>query len=342
MWDHLLNIGILPRRSDINKPGARPGVAAPPSGGYGPRVPPTLSAALGLGLRALAAEVWLLAGGLAVALGRRVLLWPAVAAAWALVAEAAALAQRARPLDPFAAVGGVLATVTSPRFLAIVGGLWIAGALLSAALRVAWLSGALPVLGGALAGDAGGPPRFAAGVAFGLPRVLATVGLAVLADLAAGLLAGGVGLGAAVLGARAEGTRAAALLAAAAALGLVLALVVLAISSVVGDAAVARAALRQEGPGEAFLAAARRFLLRPGTFVLAALAAGFAAAAGVAAVESLGSGVVALAPGGAPALVLGGPAALVSLAGMAVAVAIDLAWLGTVAALACAEDRRSS
>jgi len=136
-------------------------------------VPPTFGAALGLGLSAFRREAWLLAPGLAVAIARRALTWPALVIAWVLVARGAILSLSRSPLDPGAAAQGALATATSPRFLALVGGLWLAGLLCGAALRIVWLAGALPTLGAAAAG-VGGAPRFAAGVAYGTPRVLGT------------------------------------------------------------------------------------------------------------------------------------------------------------------------
>ena len=42
---------------------------------------------------------------------------------------------------------------------------------------------------------------------------------------------------------------------------------------------------------------------------------------------------------GAPALVLVGPNLMLAAAGAAVAAAVDLAWLGTLSALACADAR---
>lgn len=297
-------------------------------------MPPTLGTALALGLRALSRETSLLAGGVTVAFARRLLLWPAAAAAWALLFAAAAHAARAHPLDPLAALDAVAAAATSPRFLATVGGLWLAGLLLGAALRVAWLSGALPTLAGALASGDGAPPRFAVGVAFGYPRVVAAAALAFVAEASGGLFAAALGLGAAQVSARAFDAGGSLLLAAAVALGLTLAVAVPVTISVVGDVAVARAAIRQDGPAEAFAGATRRFLKTPGTFVLAALVFAVAGLAGPAAVTVFGNALTVLAPEG-PALVRAGPAAVLALASLVVTAAIDLVWLGTVAALAC-------
>jgi len=127
-------------------------------------------------------------------------------------------------------------------------------------------------------------------------------------------------------------------LAAATALALVLALAVPLALGALADAAVARAALRGEGPGAAFAGATRRFLGRPGTFVIAALGFGLAGFIGPAAVETMGSVATGFAPGVSP-LVLAGPALMAAAAATLVSATVDLGWLGTVAALACARDR---
>ncbi|ACL65577.1 conserved hypothetical protein [Anaeromyxobacter dehalogenans 2CP-1] len=299
-------------------------------------MPPTLGSALSLGVRALFREAWLVAPGLAVAGLRRALGWPALAFAWAILAEAAFQAARAAPLDPFAPVRGMAAVAGAPRALGIAGGLWLAGRVAGALLRVAWLAGALPALGSAMGGERGGPDRFAAGVAYRLPRVLATALLGLVAEVSGGLFAAALALGTLRL-AGAGGGPGAAPLAAAAALALTLAVAVPVALSVAVDAAVARAAVLDEPAGAAFAGAARRLLARPGTFVLAALAFGVAGALAPALVEGLGGalpGAVAAGPGLA---VAGATVMLVAAAG--VSAAVDLAWLGTVAALACAEER---
>jgi len=300
-------------------------------------VPPTLGAALTLGLSAFRREAWLVAPGLAVALLRRALAWPALVVGWILVARGAALALSRRPLDPGAALEGAFATATSTRFLALVGGLWLAGLLCGALLRVVWLAGALPTLGAAASG-AGRTPRFAAGVAYGTPRVLGTAALGLVLDLGASLFAAALALASLHVTLHAAGGGGSAPLAAAVAAALTLAIGVPLALSVVADAAVARAALRAEGPGAAFAAAARRFLARPGTFVLGAMIFGGVAGIAPATVEAFG-GVATGFARGAPALVLLGPNLMLAVAGAAVAAAVDLAWLGTLAALVCAEER---
>jgi hypothetical protein len=298
-------------------------------------MPPSLFAAAGLGLRALAREPWLLAVGIVVALARRAALWPAWAVAGVLVVRAALAALSRDPLDPGAPAEGVLAVLAAPRFLALVAGLWLAGAALGAAVRVAYLAGALPSLAGAMAGVPG--PRFAAGVAFGFPRVLATAGLGLVLEVAGALFGWTLALAAGVVTARAAAQGGSPLLAAAVAAALTLALAVPLALSAVADAAVARAALRQEGPGAAFAAGGARFLARPGTFLLAALAFGLVGAAAPGAVEAAGGIVTGFAQGSSPALALG-PNLMLAVLAAAVAAGIDLAWLGTVAALAAAEQ----
>jgi hypothetical protein len=298
-------------------------------------VPPSFGAALGLGLSAFRREPWLLAPGLLVALARRALTWPAIVVAWTLVARGALLAFSQRPLDPSAAIGGALAVLGSPRFLGLVGALWLAGVLLGAALRVVWLAGALPTLGGAAAGPVGAP-RFAAGVAFGTPRVLGTALLGFLVDLSASLFAFTLALASLWITVHAAGGRGSAALAAAVAGALTLAVAVPLALAVVAEAAVARAAVLLEGPGAAFAAAARRFLARPGTFVLAAMIFGVVGAVAPAVVEAFG-GVATGFARGAPAVVLLGPNLMLAVAGAAIAAAVDLAWLGTLAAMSCAE-----
>ncbi|WP_242344045.1 hypothetical protein [Anaeromyxobacter terrae] len=298
-------------------------------------MPPTFGAALGLGLSALRREAWLLAPGLVVAIARRALTWPALVVAWTLVVRGALLALSHRPLDPGAAIAGAVATATSPRFLALVVGLWLAGALCGAALRVVWLAGALPTLAGAAAREPRAP-RFAAGVAYGTPRVLATALLGLVLDLAAGLFAVTLAIAALRITLQAAGGHGSAALAFAVAAALTLAIAVPLALSVVADAAVARAALRAEGPGSAFASAARRFLARPGTFVLAAMVFGFIASLAPATVEAFGGAATGFVRD-APALVLAGPNLMLAVAAAGVAAAVDLAWLGSLAALVCAD-----
>jgi hypothetical protein len=298
-------------------------------------MPPSLLAAVALGLRAAFREPWLLAVGLLVALARRAAAWPAFVVAWAVLARSVVLALSRGPLSPAAPVEGVLAVIGAPRFVALIAGLWLVGVAVGAALRVAFLSGALPTLGAAQAGAPG--PRFATGIAYGFPRVLGAAALGVVLDLTGGLFGLTLALAAARITGSANARGGSALLAAAVAMALVLALAVPLALSAVADAAVARAAVRGDGPAQAFVAGGARFLARPGSFLLGALV--FGAVAAVVPVLVTGAGSVATgfaSTGGA--LVLLGPQLMIAAVGAAVAAGIDLVWLGTVAALACGEE----
>jgi hypothetical protein len=300
-------------------------------------MPPSLGVALGLALRGVVREAWLVAVGLAVGVLRRLLVLAAAVYAWAFLLKAAILAVGARPLDPFAPLAAVLAAATSPRFLLVALGLWAAGVLAGAVLRVAFLSGAAPVLAAAMAGAPSGSGGFVAGVAYGAPRVIGAALLGLIAELGGGLFAVALVVGAV----RVAGAQASPLLAAPVALALTLALAVpLALSAGV-DAAVARAAVTGEGPLQAFAAATRRFLRRPGAFLLGALGAGLAGATIPAAVEAMGDAIAGLAPRAPPSVLLG-PTLMMATLALAVAAAVDLAWLGTVSVLACGEERRAN
>jgi hypothetical protein len=288
---------------------------------------------VGLAIRAVFREAWLVAPGLALAILRRLLSMPAHAFVWAIVLRAALLGMRERPLDPVAPLAGALAAVTSPRFLAIAAGLALASALASAALRILFVAGAAPVLAARMAGAPVGAAGFASGAVWGLPAVLATAALGFVAEVAAG----GFGL-ALVLGVVSVSLSAPApLVAIPVALALTLAFAVPVAISAVVDAAVARAGVTGEGPLAAFAAATRRFVSRPGAFLLGALAFAFAGALAPAAVEALGNGFTALAPTRPELLV--GPGLMLAALAAAIAAVVDLAWLGTVSVLACGEDR---
>jgi hypothetical protein len=296
-------------------------------------VPPRFAAAVGQGLRAALREAWLVPVGAVVSFARRAALWPAFAVLGAVVLRAAASSLAASPLDPVAPVRGALLALASPRLEALVLGLALAGALLAAALRVAWLSGALPTLGLALSG-APRAPRFATGIAYGLPRVLAAAVLGLVAETGAAAFAATLGIAALGTAARLPRTGAGPAVAAACSFALVLATAVLVLASVAADAAVARAALRGEGPARALAGAVRRLLARPGSLVLAALV--FAAAGVVAglSVEGVGGAILGFARGVSPSLLVGPNLMLRALAAL-VAAALDVWWLATVASLVC-------
>jgi hypothetical protein len=327
-----LNVGILPLCSE-GKDSDGP-LPSPP-------VPPTFAAAVGQGLRAAVREAWLVPVGAVLGVARRAALWPAFAVLAAVVLRAAVSSLvPATPLDPAAplrgALGGALLALASPRLHALLAGLALSGALLGAAVRVAWLSGALPTLGLALSG-APRAPRFASGVAYGLPRVLAAASLGLVAELGAAAFAGTLALAALRVATRLPRAGAAPAIAAACALVLVIAAAAPIVAGAAADAAVARAALRGEGAARAFAGAVRRLVARPGSFVLAAL--GFTVAAFVAplSLEGVGSAVLGFA-GDAPAALLAGPHLMLRALAALVAAALDVWWLATVAALACGGD----
>lgn len=299
-------------------------------------MPPTLLAAVSLGLRATFREPWLLAVALVVGLARRASAWPALVVGWTIVARSVLGTLARHPLSPRAGIEAAIGVATSPRVLALVAGLWAAGVALGAMLRVAFLAGALPTLAAAQAGAPG--PRFAVGVAYRFPRVLGAAALGAVLDLSGGVFGAVLALGAARITTSATGRGASPLLAATVALALVLALAVPLALSVVADAAVARAAVSGDRPGRAFVEGGGRFLARPGSFLLGAMAFGVVAAVVPAAVTGAGSVATGFASAVGPAVLLG-PELMIAVVAAAVAAGLDLVWLGTVAALACGEER---
>jgi hypothetical protein len=230
---------------------------------------------------------------------------------------------------------GALAVATSVRYVALVAGLALAGAALAGLLRVVFLAGALPTLGARLAGDAS-PRAFAAGVAWGLPRQLATALLAALAELAAaGYL---VAATAAALRAGVGNLPLERLLAVATlgALALAIGVAGLVVTRVLGDAAAARAAILGEGPGAAFAGAVRGYVARPGAFTLGGLAFAVAAVA-VGSVLQPAAAVLGQAGQRLDGLLVLGPQLMLALFAALGGAAVDLGWLGTVSALACAD-----
>lgn len=291
-----------------------------------------------MGARAAGRSAWLVAPGFAVALLRSALTWPAPLLAIAL-ATGGAEAGAAAALTPSALLGGALAALTSPRAVAILLGLALAGLLASAALRVAFLAGALPTLGEELARSPTPRPRFAAGVAYGFAPLLGAAVLGLVLELSAQLYAGTALLAGLVLALRPPhgvSPVAVALLGAgaltSAAAGLLLA-------SLAADATVARAALSGEPPGRALSRGLARVLRRPAAFLLAALVLGAAGAAAVGSAEALEAAALGLASEGA-ALPAIGARLLAGAFVVALGALLDLWRLGTVAALACAEEPR--
>ncbi|HET6922544.1 MAG TPA: hypothetical protein VFI16_05300, partial [Anaeromyxobacteraceae bacterium] len=211
---------------------------------------PTVRAALGLGWRAAARNAWLAPVGLLAALSRTALAAPAVAFAWFALVGAATRRLQEDP-RPDAVLMGMLDALTAPRTAAVLLGLWASGALLAAAVRIAWLAGALPTLGRTLAGEGPEAPLFARGVAYGLPRLAGTAALAWLLELLGSGFAWTVALGALAITVRAHDLSAGPGTAAVVAAALACAVVVPLLLAAVADAALGRAALRGEDPGRA-------------------------------------------------------------------------------------------
>jgi hypothetical protein len=270
-----------------------------------------------MGVRAAAQEGWLLPVSAVVAFIRSAAIVPALAVGIALPLEGAALAMRLRPLSITAPFEGALAVATSVRYVAIIGALALAGGALAGLLRVVFLAGALPTLGARLAGDRS-PRCFAPGVAWGLPRQLGTWILGALAEVAA------VGyLIAMLLGTLQAGAGS-------------LRMVHPVLFAALGALAAARAAILGEGPGEAFAGAVRRYLARPGGFTLGGLAFALATVAVGSILQPASAILGQLAERLDVALAVGPQLMLAVLAALAGA-AVELGWLGSVSALACAE-----
>lgn len=297
-------------------------------------VTPTLGSSFRMASAAFRREAWLAALGLLVTGARRATSWPAIWAAWGLVLRAVAAAAAQHPLQLAAPLEGALAMVTSGRFLGIVGGLWLVGAIISGALRVAWVSGALPVLGAAMAGEPRGAPGFARGVADGFARVLAAAVLGFVLELSGALFALTLALAAAVLAGRGDGTAAALGLAAATAAALTLALAVPMALSTAADALVARSGMIRESLGETLTGVTRRFFSRPGAFLLGALLFGVLGVAVQLSVGVAGGTATGFARE-APALVALGPRLMLGALSALLAGVVDLLWLGTLAVMSC-------
>lgn len=295
---------------------------------------PTVAAALRYSAQATLRNGWLAPVGLVVMVARFALAMPAqLFVALVLPLSAAAWVRQQGsvllPFRPWAAVEGVLAAATSPRFLAIAAGLWLAGALLAFTLRVAYLAGALPSLAGALARAPG--PRFAAGFVHGFVRLLPAAVLALALRLVAwsaflGALAGTLVL--AVEKVPGRPALAAALGAAALAGSLLAALC----AGALADALLARVAIAGERPLTALARAARRFRHRPAAFLAVALAALVAQGVLAGSVHAL-----ATVAGGRSThpLVLLGPQLFGAVLAALVVAAAELWRLGANALLAC-------
>ncbi len=297
---------------------------------------PTIRAALGAGWRATAHNAWLAPVGMVVGLARSAIVVPAAGfALWLLVKGAAAGVARHGPL-PGAVLGGALRVATTPRFAAVLAGLWLAAALLGAALRVAYLAGALPTLGCTLSGAVDAPPAFAAGIAWRFPRLAGTAILVFFLELAGTGFALTGYLGAFLVTLRAASEGVSPMVAALVAAALTLAVLVPFALSAVGDAALARAALRDETPARAVASAFGRFLRRPAAFLVASLLValfGFMVTGSLQAVANLATGFAR----GRGALLLLGPELMVVVVVALLGALFELWRLGTLAVLACVD-----
>ncbi len=297
-------------------------------------MPIALSTAISLGLRALVREGWLAAVGFLVVLARRALGLAAVGVALLLLARGAMAGLRAAPFDPAAPIAGALLVLGQPRFLLLVAGLWLAARLTGAALRLAWLAGALPTLSAALQPVPDFAPRFATGAAYGLPRLLPVAVLGFLME------AGGAGFSLALLIASFRISAVAAgegrpWLALPVAAALVLAILVPLALSLLSDLALVRAGARGESAPEALASAVRRLVGRPSAYLLAALIFGFLGLAGAAVMQAVGTAATGFAAS-APALTLG-PQLMLAALSAAAGAAAELWWLASLTALATHE-----
>jgi hypothetical protein len=299
-------------------------------------MPPTVFQALSRGASALSRSRWLGAVGLLVAMLRSALLLPAQLFAFVMLQLAAAswIARHGGLPLPGAAAHGVQVVLGSTRFLAIAGGLWLSAVLLAAALRIAYLAGALPTLGAALAG-APRAPRFAAGFARGFVALLPTGVVALVAELLASAVVAGLVVAAALSAGDLFATRHGVLAAGVTAGALAAALLLHATVSALTDAALCRAALRGEGAAHAFGRAAIRLGSRPAAFLAVGIAAtviGTVLGGSADALAALGAGAAAARV--SPWLAVGPQLMTAALAALFAAL-VDLWRLASVAVLAC-------
>jgi len=321
---------------------ARPGVdARSTSSGDAVTVPrvaaPTSLQAIAMGARAVRRSPWLAAPGALVGFMRWALWWPAPLFALGIARAGleARLSQGAEGAG--AAMSGALRALTAPRSLAILAGLWLAGLLAGGALRVAWLAGALPTLGGTLACEGAPRPRFAEGLAYGFGPLLGTA-LAGFALESAAQLVALAGVAAVVaVGLHRTGGSAGVALAGLGAFALTVAVVLPLGAALVADAALARTALAGDAPLLAMRRAGGRVLLRPGAFLFSSLAVWLAGLAIAGSVEAVGAAALGVTQG-APALLVAGPRLMASALAATLAAMVELWRVATVAALACGEE----
>lgn len=289
-----------------------------------------------MGARAAGRSAWLVAPALLVAFLRSALGWPAPLLALALLRAGAAARIAGGARWPGDVMGGALAALAAPRSLHLLAGLFLVGLLSSAALRIAWLAGVLPTLGGSLAREADPAPRFARGVAWGFAPMLGTSLLGLALELAGQLYLWTAALAALLLALHPAPPLAAVVRAGLGAVVLLSALAAPPLASLAADAALARTALAGDPPARALLEALRRVALRPAAFVLAGMALGLAALVVLGSAKAMESAALGLVAG-APGLLTLGPRLMTTVIGAALAALFELWRLGTVAALACAE-----
>jgi hypothetical protein len=294
----------------------------------------TLGQAMRLGASGLGRERWLVAVGLLTTLLRRGLGVPVTAVALFLVLRGAWQAQRMAPFSGVAPLLGAAGVALQPGVVALVVGWSASAALLGWLLRLAFVAGALPTLAGAM-GSAGRQPRFATGVAWGLPRLLPTAVLGLALEWTGHLVLAGVALAALRISEVAAGSGRV-FLAAAVAATLVLALLASLLASAVADASLVRTAVRGDGPVEAVLQASSRVLARPAAYLLALLSFGVLSLVAGAAIQAVG-GLAAGFPTAASGLVTLGPGLMLSALATTVAAALELWWLASLTVLAARE-----
>jgi hypothetical protein len=295
----------------------------------------TLGEAMREGMSGLGRERWLIAVGLVTTLLRRALGLPAMAVALLLLVRGAWRAHQLDPLSGEAPALGAAWVLLQPRTLALVVGLSACAALLGWMLKLAFVAGALPTLAGAMGTAADREPRFAAGLAWGLPHLLPTAVLGLVLEWTGQLFLAGIVLAAFELSTVAAGSGRVALAALVAA-ALVLGLLVALLTSAVADAALVRTAVRGDGPVEAVLQASSRVLARPAAYLLALLSFGVLSLVASAAVQAVG-GVATGFSTGAPLLVTLGPALMLSVVATTLGAALELCWLSSLTALTARE-----
>lgn len=295
----------------------------------------TLGEAMRLGASGLGRERWLVAVGLLTTLLRRGLGLPVTSVALLLVLRGAWQAQRLAPFSGSSPLLGAAGVVLQPRVVVLVVGWSACAALLGWLLRLAFVAGALPTLAGAMGPAAGREPRFATGVAWGLPRLLPTAVLGLALEWTGQLILAGVALAALRISKVAVGSGRVSLAAAVAA-ALVLALLVSLLAAAVADASLVRTAVRGDGPVEAVLQASSRVLARPAAYLLALLVFGVLSLVAGAALQAVG-GLAGGFPTAASGLVTLGPGLMLSALATTVAAALELWWLASLTVLAARE-----